>query len=309
MLCSNGRISDASGILVLQVTKFQGGGISIGVSLSHTIADAQSFYDFVGSWAENCRGVCITVPPRHMRAALNVEALFPVEPSLGDTMLYLQKRINGYHIEADVDNYGQHGEKFLSVAKEGDRFCSSIVEQKQQDEKLAKDLMEKGLHLSAAVCKQHQVVPVGEKLVERVAAIMEKQQEEEHRRPRTDLVQKVFSFSAEGLQRLKKRVTQEGKRGSFTTFESFCGHWWQSLIRARNLPDEHRVFLLIPINCRQRFLSLPKGYFGNSLDGGLVKSTILPKLHKGSREQAKRHPAFRSNRSIPCGGFAQVSGV
>ncbi|KAI5054048.1 hypothetical protein GOP47_0031058 [Adiantum capillus-veneris] len=38
-------------ILSVQVTKFKdGGGYSVGVSMSHAVADAQSFYDFVKCW-------------------------------------------------------------------------------------------------------------------------------------------------------------------------------------------------------------------------------------------------------------------
>lgn len=245
-------------ILSIQVTKFEGGGLSIGVSLSHTVADAQSFYDFVGCWGENCRGVPMSVPPKHLRTALRVESLFPVEPTFEDALLYLKKRVNGSHLIAELASYEKQGKKSSSVTS------TELQQQpKQHGEKYL------------GVYKPNPATEVVEK-PERIAPIMEKQhEEEEHRRPRTDLVQKVFSFSGEALQRLKKRAaSSEGSvEVAYTTFESFCAHWWQCLIRARDLPDENPVFLLVPINCRQRFLSLPKGYFGNSLDGALAKST------------------------------------
>eukprot|EP00250_Pteridium_aquilinum_P008589 c18058_g1_i2 orf=559-1932(-) len=192
-------------LLSIQVTRFFNGGLVIGVSMSHILADAQSFYDFMRCWAETCRNVSMSLPPTHIKTALSMKAMF-----FEDTQAY----------EA---------------------------------------------HKNAQ------------------PPLLEKQaQEEELRRPRLDLVQKVFSFSSEMLQQLKAkanagRVLREGSCGGktipFTTFESFCAHWWQSIIRAKSLPPEQPVFLLIPVNCRQRFLNLPKSYFGNALDGAMVKLT------------------------------------
>lgn len=280
-------------ILSVQLTKFQDGGLSIGISLSHTVADAQSFYDFVKSWSELCRGVPMTVAPEHIRPALKLESLFPQEPSFDDALLFLKRRVNGYSVKNG--NVAQHGEKYLSVIsemklKEEKHLANGDEHQQQRVEAFRPESLER----ATTVCKQQHEVVSAMKKNDRVAPIMEKQlEQEEHRTPRTDLIQKVFSFSGEVLQRLKKRAACDGKAGPFTTFEAFCAHWWKSLIRARNLPDEQSVFLLIPINCRQRFLSIPKGYFGNSLDGALVESTSGELLKAGlSTIAAKIHEAI-----------------
>lgn len=211
-------------LLSVQITRFWDGGLTVGVSMSHILADAQSFYDFMRCWAETCRGVSMSVPPKHMRTALSVKAMF------------------------------------------SEATCKAMA-------------ME-----NAMKCP----------LVEKQA------QEEEVRRPRSDLVQKVFSFSFEMLQRLKANANAGstetplnksdptisiGSRGRtmvgpFTTFEAFCAHWWQSIIRAKNLPPEEPVFILIPVNCRHRFLSLPMSYFGNALDGALVELTAAQLCHE-----------------------------
>lgn len=260
-------------ILSIQVTKFLDGGLTLGISLSHAVADAQSFYDFVKCWAENCRGVSMSVPPKHMRGALSVESLFPVEPCFEDISMYMKKRVMGGCNGKPAGGGGGYG----GVQEDGEKFLSVVAKEKEEEEKKKQQREEIVKELNMGVVAKVNGVHQGhEKTTRAQAPIMEKQlEEEEHRQPRTDLVQKVFSFTLEMLQRLKTRASScvEPATKSFTTFESFCAHWWQSLIRARCLPPAQPVFLLIPINCRQRFLNLPKGYFGNSLDGGLVKTT------------------------------------
>lgn len=271
-------------ILSIQVTKFLDGGLALGVSLSHAVADAQSFYDFVRCWADDCRGVEMSVPPKHMRTALSVESLFPVEPSFEEILMYMRKRVKDGYKGKDGGGYGgmkQCGEKFLSVMveqEEEEKLFSAMEEKQQQRGERMMEGFTKELDMDMGMVKPVAAVLAGaqqghEKVTRAQAPIMEKQlEQEEHRPPRTDLVQKVFTFNFEMLQRLKAKAASGAAR-SFTTFESFCAHWWQSLIRARCLPPAQPVFLLIPINCRQRFLNLPEGYFGNSLDGGLVKAT------------------------------------
>lgn len=284
-------------ILSIQITKFaDGGGYSVGVSMSHAVADAQSFYDFVKCWGEVCRGVSMSMPPMHMRDALSVGALFPAEK------LSSFEVINGAS-KNGCDSLDQQSTFSSCDPKlEGQLLSALNVGKEPQNGVTAVDELVKELEHIALVGKPtFRLVGQSVKAVVRTRApIMEKQlEEEEHRRPRADLVQKVFSFSSEKLQQLKQRVNAEKLpilecNGSevlskvwnddlskhvtwvahgFTTFEAFCAHWWQCLIRARCLPATQPVFLLIPINCRQRFLDLPQSYFGNALDGGLVKMT------------------------------------
>ncbi|MCO5551175.1 hypothetical protein L7F22_004672 [Adiantum nelumboides] len=313
-------------ILSVQVTKFKdGAGYSVGVSMSHAVADAQSFYDFVRCWGEVCRGVAMSVPPLHMRDALSVSALFPAEkPSSFDPVPAKVPNSCDSIFGACEPQLDDQLLSALSGGKEANINGVSVVDE------LVKKLEHIGLGGKTTVRSSPQH---GKTTAARIRApIMEKQmEEEEHRRPRSDLVQKVFSFSSEKLRQLKDRANAKavaekassngaGVRHStsihehecngseavskmlqddaskwangFTTFEAFCAHWWQCFIRARHLAATQPVFLLIPINCRQRFLDIPQSYFGNALDGGLVKLTagevceaelgwVARKIHEG----------------------------
>ncbi|KAJ9162950.1 hypothetical protein P3X46_022680 [Hevea brasiliensis] len=50
-------------LLVLQVTKFECGGVCLGVGLHHTLADGISAIHFINSWADTARGLSISTPP------------------------------------------------------------------------------------------------------------------------------------------------------------------------------------------------------------------------------------------------------
>ncbi|GLJ34179.1 hypothetical protein SUGI_0687020 [Cryptomeria japonica] len=57
-------------LLSIQVTAFEEGGICIGTTLHHVIADGNSFWHFMTSWAECSRGIPISKDPQHARAVL-----------------------------------------------------------------------------------------------------------------------------------------------------------------------------------------------------------------------------------------------
>ncbi|GLJ33977.1 hypothetical protein SUGI_0683370 [Cryptomeria japonica] len=54
-------------LLLIQFTAFEGGGICIGTTLHHVIADGNSFWHFMTSWAECSRGLPLSKPPQHER--------------------------------------------------------------------------------------------------------------------------------------------------------------------------------------------------------------------------------------------------
>ncbi|CAL5068716.1 unnamed protein product [Urochloa decumbens] len=49
--------------VVLQVTYFKCGGVSLGVSIYHNVADGMSSLHFINSWSDLCRGTQISVMP------------------------------------------------------------------------------------------------------------------------------------------------------------------------------------------------------------------------------------------------------
>ncbi|RZC93370.1 hypothetical protein C5167_035885 [Papaver somniferum] len=50
-------------LLVVQVTHFKCGGVSLGVGKEHHVADGPSGLHFINSWSEMARGLKLTVPP------------------------------------------------------------------------------------------------------------------------------------------------------------------------------------------------------------------------------------------------------
>ncbi|MFS7935107.1 putative transferase [Helianthus anomalus] len=50
-------------LLVLQITRFVFGGFSLGLSISHAVADGQSALHFVSEWARVSRGELVGIPP------------------------------------------------------------------------------------------------------------------------------------------------------------------------------------------------------------------------------------------------------
>ncbi|KAL0415439.1 UNVERIFIED_CONTAM: Shikimate O-hydroxycinnamoyltransferase [Sesamum latifolium] len=50
-------------LLVLQVTRFKCGGVSLGVGMQHKVADGFSGLHFINTWSDMARGLDITIPP------------------------------------------------------------------------------------------------------------------------------------------------------------------------------------------------------------------------------------------------------
>ncbi|GFZ17259.1 hydroxycinnamoyl-CoA shikimate/quinate hydroxycinnamoyl transferase [Actinidia rufa] len=66
-------------LLVLQVTYFKCGGVSLGVGMQHHVADGASGLHFVNTWSDIARGLDITLPPFIDRTLLH--ARDPPEPA------------------------------------------------------------------------------------------------------------------------------------------------------------------------------------------------------------------------------------
>ncbi|KAF8389236.1 hypothetical protein HHK36_025929 [Tetracentron sinense] len=57
-------------LLVLQVTHFKCGGVSLGVGMQHHVADGASGLHFINTWSDMARGLDLTIPPFINRALL-----------------------------------------------------------------------------------------------------------------------------------------------------------------------------------------------------------------------------------------------
>ncbi|XP_059064285.1 hydroxycinnamoyltransferase-like [Cryptomeria japonica] len=62
---------------VFHVTTFEGGGLCIGTTFHHVLADGNSFWHFMTSWAECSRGIPISKPPQHARTVFKPDNQSP----------------------------------------------------------------------------------------------------------------------------------------------------------------------------------------------------------------------------------------
>ncbi|KAL8250244.1 hypothetical protein R6Q59_033937 [Mikania micrantha] len=87
-------------LLVLQVTYFKCGGVSLGVGLHHYAADGVSGLHFVNNWSNMARGLDITIPPFIDRNLLR--ARDPPQPAFD-------------HIEKDPENSSLPGSMLAAL--------------------------------------------------------------------------------------------------------------------------------------------------------------------------------------------------
>ncbi|KAI3835832.1 hypothetical protein MKW92_019697 [Papaver armeniacum] len=99
--------------------------------------------------------------------------------------------------------------------------------------------------------------------------------------PSPELRQKTFHFTPQNIAKLKGRANN----ASGTTFSSLqvvSAHVWLAVTRARHLHPNESVTYACAINTRDRLdPPLPKGYFGNSVHGGLATAKAGELLEKG----------------------------
>lgn len=70
------HVEDGLPALIIQVTHFKCGGITVGINWSHAAGDGRAGFHFLKSWSEIARGLEVTLLPDHRRA----ELLKPSEP-------------------------------------------------------------------------------------------------------------------------------------------------------------------------------------------------------------------------------------
>ncbi|CAM6082646.1 unnamed protein product [Calypogeia fissa] len=77
--------------------------------------------------------------------------------------------------------------------------------------------------------------------------------------------QRMFTFSAEQLKKVKTKASKDGV-ACFSTFESINGHVWQSVTKARCLDPTSNTKFLTTLDARNRVKpNLPAGFFGNAI--------------------------------------------
>ena len=59
-------------VLAVQATRLTGGGVALGVSVHHGVADGHSLWRFVEAWAAACRGDTPPAPPVFDRSRVSL---------------------------------------------------------------------------------------------------------------------------------------------------------------------------------------------------------------------------------------------
>nr|GEV52339.1 shikimate O-hydroxycinnamoyltransferase [Tanacetum cinerariifolium] len=83
-------------LLVLQVTYFECGGVSLGVGMQHYVADGLSAMHFIKTWSEMARGVDLTVPPPFIDRTI-LRARDPPQPAFEHVEYNPLHRLNHHH--------------------------------------------------------------------------------------------------------------------------------------------------------------------------------------------------------------------
>lgn len=202
-------------LLSFQITKFTCGGLAIGYAHSHALADGQSMWHLMNSWAECARNEGISVKPVHDRTPFKIE-------------------------------------------KPSEEMAAS---------------------LNLPPCRTEAAGEIGPV------------------KPQEPTVEKLFHVTPTLINKLKQEAgaSPEMSRG-FSTFEVLCGHWWRSVMKARNLEDTEMTRFAVLADMRSRVTPpLPPAYFGNAiifafanapyaeLKGEPLGSAAL-KIHKASKD-------------------------
>lgn len=84
--------------------------------------------------------------------------------------------------------------------------------------------------------------------------------------PIEPLVERVFHFTPQMINKLKQEATLHDLESRFSTYEVLCAHMWKRITKARELEASTLVRLGIIANMRNRITpELPYGYFGNAV--------------------------------------------
>jgi hypothetical protein len=87
------------------------------------------------------------------------------------------------------------------------------------------------------------------------------------------LKQRFFHFTKEKIAQLKTEANAEMGTDKISSLQALMGHFWRCVTRSRCLDADQEVKYLVAVGARQRMHPpLPKHYFGNAVQAGIVLS-------------------------------------
>ncbi|XP_031105260.1 uncharacterized acetyltransferase At3g50280-like [Ipomoea triloba] len=76
--------------------------------------------------------------------------------------------------------------------------------------------------------------------------------------------ERILHLSKQNIAKLKQKLNSQMGTTAISSLQSYMGHLWRSITRARNLDGNEDVHLFLGIGTRPR-VHLPEGYWGNGL--------------------------------------------
>lgn len=225
-------------LLSIQVTAFNGGGICIGTRLHHIVADGNSYWHFMQSWAECCRGVPISRYPEHKRDFFRHSNIIKNTSNIGAA-----DRKCTFHESKEAQR--------KSCKTDGETQNLQPQMPGHQNESSETKLLD-----------SNQMYKINE--VDRPV--------EKGNQPK-DLIYKTFHCSKEMIQKQKAQAEKNGNQ-AFSSFVTVAAHFWRCIVKARQIPDEWPVSMLLLVDVRNRANPpLSSAYFGNCVQITFANST------------------------------------
>lgn len=216
-------------LLILQVTFFKCGGVSLGVGVQHHVADGIAALHFLNFWADLARGIEVEAKPFFDRTLLKARDLPKPEFE---------------HVEYQAPPP-------LIKVKDPKPNGHATQKMEPQTKKLKKE----------EHAEEHQ------RTLEEIAKREEEKKEEEDPQDNeVSISTDLFLFSKEQILSLKSRAASHASAEDrpFTSYEVLSAHVWRCTCLARDLQDSQVTKLYIATDGRSRLKpSLPSGYFGN----------------------------------------------
>lgn len=79
------------------------------------------------------------------------------------------------------------------------------------------------------------------------------------------LVHRSFCFNSEKIARIKREILSGGKLISCSTFLAVAALTWRARSKALRIKPQQETKVQVTVDCRQRLVNFPEGYFGNAI--------------------------------------------
>ncbi|XVF59383.1 hypothetical protein PTKIN_Ptkin07bG0271300 [Pterospermum kingtungense] len=108
-----------------------------------------------------------------------------------------------------------------------------------------------------------------------------KKQIQEQLIPPPALKLKIYNFSRQNIVKLKTKANAEMNTDKISSLQALLSHFWLSITRNRHLDPNQDTIIFLVIGVRQKLQQLPEQYFGNAIQGAMVRLKAGELVEKG----------------------------